>query len=749
MVFFYPLFEKKVSPLYIYNNLILHAKYQTNFIMRKNHTICIFAFLCLVTQILQAQVPAFPGADGYGRYTRGGRGGSVYYVTTLADGTSYGTLRYGVTKLSNVTILFKVSGTIHLNSTLKISQSKITIAGQSAPGDGICLADYPVFVDGDNVIVRYLRFRMGDLKLTEDEADGADAFGGRYRRNVIIDHCSISWSTDECASFYANYNFTMQWCIISESLRRSLHSKGDHGYGAIWGGFGASYLHNLIIHHDSRTPRFGTGNIEPLNEQFTDMRNNVIYNWSGLGCYGAEGMPINIMNNYYKPGPATTSKTKDCFITINDASPGDGTTSVWGKYYIKGNINTRYTSVNYNNWTGVTVVASSRIGGNPTKASLTSDVELGETPELHQHSTMDCYPLVLKYAGCSYKRDSIDMRLTTECNEGTTTYQGTSSGKGGIIDSVNDLKPSDAGANWSPWPTLQQLPAPTDTDNDGMPDEWEINNNLNPNDASDGNKYSKNGYTMLEEYLNSLVSNITDEQYKGATIVGVAGEPYIDKPLSTDVTLKYSMKTGTTSEKAVVSDTSKVCSGSYKVSNNLSIVGTQYSVGTTLTRFQPIVEYQSASPNSYVDFILTLPEDAIFRPTSIRFSSARYGTGGGYIDISWINNNGKETLLEDGFHPIASNESTSPVHEINFGGLVIPASEGTCTLRLYLYKLATSRQIGLANIEIGGHINTKTGISNVVYKQHTDNIIYNLKGQRVLPDTRGLIIQNGKLVFKR
>ena len=159
-----------------------------------------------------------------------------------------------------------------------------------------------------------------------------DAFGGRFCHNVIIDHCSISWCTDECASFYANYDFTMQWCIISESLRMSKHPKQAHGYGAIWGGLGASYYHNMIIHHDSRTPRFGTGNVMPLEDHKTDMRNNVIYNWSGNGCYGAEGMYINMVNNYWKPGPATTSSSKNRFIGIDDATPGDGKTSVWGKY---------------------------------------------------------------------------------------------------------------------------------------------------------------------------------------------------------------------------------------------------------------------------------------------------------------------------------------------------------------------------------------------------------------------------------
>ncbi len=475
---------------------------------------------------LLAQVPAFPGADGYGRYTTGGRSGQVYYVTTLEDNNNQGSLRYGVTRLKNATILFKVSGTIHLKSQLKISGSNLTIAGQSAPGDGICIAGYPVSVSGNNIIVRYMRFRMGDWSLSADDADGADAFGGRFCKNIIVDHCSISWSTDECASFYANTNFTMQWCIVSESLRKSLHSKGAHGYGAIWGGFGASYLNNLLIHHDSRTPRFGTGNRGIPADHFTDMRNNVIYNWSGNGCYGAEGMSVNIINNYYKPGPATTSSAKNRFIGIDDATSSDKTTSIWGKFYITGNYNSKYTSVNANNWNGVKINTSDLINGKATKDDVRSDIELGETPELHQRTAQECLTPVLNYAGCSFHRDEIDKRLTTECKNGTYTFKGESANKGGIIDKLEDLKPAKAGSDWSPWPTLNSETAPTDSDSDGMPDEWETANGLNPNNASDRNQLNGEGYTQLEVYLNSLVADITTAQYEGSEVVGKKGEPY-------------------------------------------------------------------------------------------------------------------------------------------------------------------------------------------------------------------------------
>lgn len=348
-----------------------------------------------------AQVPAFPGADGYGRYTQGGRGGTVYYVTTLDDSDEQGTMRYGVTRLSKAVIMFKMSGTIHLNSPLNISASNITIAGQSAPGDGICIADYPVSVSGNQVIIRYMRFRMGDRKLSPDEADGADALGGRFSTDVIIDHCSISWSTDECCSFYANTNFTMQWCLVTESLRESLHSKGTHGYGAIWGGLGASFYHNMLAHHGSRTPRFGTGDHKDRPDlHMVDMRNCVNYNYAGNGCYGAEGMHINLVNNYYKWGPATeTASCRNKLIAPGYATHSDGVTAIWGKYYLDGNVLTGNSDVTADNWLGVSFKGNSSMeNGMVTAADQKSDTAMGQIPEFHQHTADMAYDKVLRYA---------------------------------------------------------------------------------------------------------------------------------------------------------------------------------------------------------------------------------------------------------------------------------------------------------------------------------------------------------------
>lgn len=479
-------------------------------------------FSCFVYTSILGQLPAFPGAEGGGMYTTGGRGGAVYYVNTLNDNnegnsqTREGSLRWCLNQPEKRTILFKVNGTIRLNSHLRITNGNVTIAGQSALGDGICLADYPVTVAADNVIVRYMRFRMGDLKVTEKEASGADAFSGGKSKNVMIDHCSISWSTDECSSFYDNKDFTMQWCIISESLRLSRHSKGSHGYGAIWGGVNATYHHNLLAHHDSRTPRLGPGK-KYAGTDTTDVRNNVFYNWNGHGCYGGEAMYVNMVNNYYKPGPATGEKISKKVTTINvKVRDGDfdEIKGVWGKYYVAGNYFPHDAAITKDNWLGVETQDNK-----PKKeVMLTEPLTIAK---ITTHEATVAYDKVLKYVGCSKVRDDIDKRIIEETSTGTARFKGLSKNnrvgetwksdgypKKGIIDSQSDLNPNPLNKDWSAWPLLKDGKTLIDSDRDGIPDGWLEKNYPNKK----ANDINKSGYTYLELYLNSLVEQITNEK---------------------------------------------------------------------------------------------------------------------------------------------------------------------------------------------------------------------------------------------
>ncbi len=477
----------------------------------------------------QEQTLAFPGAEGFGRYVSGGRGGKVYHVKNLKD-NGYQSLRWCLQQQGAKTIVFDVSGTIHLESSLSIP-SNTTIAGQTAPGDGICVADYPCNISGNNVIVRYMRFRLGNKNVLKDGADGWDGFGGFDKQDWMIDHCSVSWSIDECLSVLGNKNTTVQWCLVAQSLVNSGHSKGAHGYGGNWGGSGASFHHNLIAHHTSRTPRLGPRPTTQLDERM-DMRNNVIYNFGGNGCYGGEGMTVNIVNNYYKPGPGSPTGTKGKRI----AGIGIRTNSyiasypayapalhLWGKYYVTGNVNSKYSDVTSNNWTVgiIDQVDASGCDGTWTQATRDS-IKLSEPmPFVYTttHTAQEAYERVLSYAGASLSRDSFDEMMVSDARNGKASH----TGKGlssGFVNSQDDNKPAGAPRTWSAWPELNSTEAPVDTDNDGIPDEWETTHGMDPNKAADGNTLNEEGYTMLEVYLNSLVADITAAQNEGGVAQG-------------------------------------------------------------------------------------------------------------------------------------------------------------------------------------------------------------------------------------
>ncbi len=480
-------------------------------------------------------LPAFPGAEGFGMYTTGGRGGKVYHVTTLEDNgkTSLkGSLRWANAQAGPRIIVFDVSGTIFLRSALKINENT-TIEGQTAPGDGICIADYPVTLNS-NTITRYLRFRLGNRQVAHHEGDG---LGGMDLHDVMVDHCSVSWSIDECLSVYGSKNLTVQWCLVGQSLKNAGHSKGAHGYGGNWGGSGATYHHNLLAHHESRVPRLGPRQSTQTDERM-DLRNNVFYNWAGNGCYGGEGMNVNIVNNYYKAGPATLKRsaliqrriagigirtTEYTHHGTNKANEWDKMWHVWGKFYVRGNVNSAHADVTKDNWTyGIyNQIDNGKVDN--TYTQRTKDTICSTTPlafyPVTTETAYEAYDKVLAYAGASLHRDAVDRLLADDVRNGTATYTGKGNGKTpGIINSQNDMKPTDAGEDWTPWPTLQQGLSPTDTDGDGMPDEWETANGCDPT-IDDAAMLAANGYANIENYANSVVADITTAQLKGGMML--------------------------------------------------------------------------------------------------------------------------------------------------------------------------------------------------------------------------------------
>jgi len=437
--------------------------------------------ICLIPLAVSGQLPAFPGAEGFGKYTSGGRGGDVWVVTNLTDSVTKplpGSLRWALNKTGPKTIVFAVSGTIELKRRLSISKGDLTIAGQTAPGDGICIKGQTVSVNADNIIIRYIRFRCGIGSATEEPPD---AITGIRRKDIIIDHCSMSWSVDEAASFYDNTNFTMQWCIISESLYNAGHYKGEHGYGGIWGGSGASFHHNLLASHTSRNPRFCGARYHPETREteIVDFRNNVIFNWGFNSSYGGELGQQNIVSNYYKPGPATKKSVVNRIVEPFDSL---------GKWYLSGNYISGSRQVSSDNWDG-------GVQGDFVEADGIRVNEPFPFAPVKTQKAAKAYRLVLKNAGALLpRRDPIDERIVRETATGICIY-GDSYGAGsGIIDSQN---------NTDGWPELRTYDERPDSDADGMPDRWELSKWLNPDDPEDRNTVARSGYTMLEEYLNT------------------------------------------------------------------------------------------------------------------------------------------------------------------------------------------------------------------------------------------------------
>ena len=559
--------------------------------MKKSLSIIAASLISISTM---AQAPAFPGAEGHGRFVTGGRGGRIVHVTNLND-SGTGSFREAV-KSGKRIIVFDVAGVIALKSDLKIADN-ITILGQTAPSPGITLRYYTV-QPGSNNIIRFIRIRRGQEKNIND---GADASWQRNKTGIIFDHCSFSWSIDEVASFYDNNNFTMQWCTVAESLTNPGHSKGAHGYGGIWGGKLASFHHNFVAHLMNRGPRFNgarygwtgyTNNKEystykwqnTVQAESVDFRNCVMYNAQGT-CYGGPGGgQINIVNNYYKAGPSMglKSTTKNGLkvdvstgkergsqdrITLVTLSTKDNSDKnhpelydMTSRYYINGNttettkgsktankdwkgvsydkgipsLNGEYYSPDAKNFYGDAVAHTTISGKSCVKIKMD---EPAPTGQVTTHSAAEAYEKVLAYVGASLYRDEIDARYMEEAKTGTAKYKGSITNSPGIIDKVSDVN-GYTEANFG----TGSRPASFDSDKDGIPDEWEKANGLNPNDASDALTYSldkKDYYTNIEVYANSLVENImkaenqdalsgVDEYYPTSTSTGIS-QTVVDK----------------------------------------------------------------------------------------------------------------------------------------------------------------------------------------------------------------------------
>ncbi|MBR1878098.1 MAG: pectate lyase [Paludibacteraceae bacterium] len=513
--------------------------------------ICCVSSLIASATILPDTIVAFPGAEGFGKYTSGGRGGQVVYVTTLMDdanGDTEGSLRWAMKQYPDepLTVCFAVSGEIRLVKDLRINRKNYTIAGQTAPGMGIVITHNKVNCGGSqNFIIRNLRFRIG-----RNDANGniitQNAFGAENCSNYIIDHCEFGWSTEENMNTYDSHFITVQYCIVHEGLNNSGHPKGARGYGCQWGGSPATYHHNLLVNNEKRSCRF---NGAQSNDWvvYLDYINNVVYNYGAgsNGCYGGENTAklaegeynglnsaheCNFINNYYKPGPNTTNSTKLFFMSSVARS---GATS-WApaQWFVDGNIMEGYAAINADNWKGVKSENTSKYPLDTLRVDTlirpatpwwrwTADSVYGRYDfDMYAYAAEDyqtaeeAFETVLDTAGV-FPRDHVGLRLVNDTRQGTYTYSGSKTSKKGIIDTEEDAE------GFYDYPSIDSLGfalAAFDTDLDGMPDEWESANGCNPN-VADNNVRHASGYTMLEMYLDYAMTHKTpmDDGYKPST----------------------------------------------------------------------------------------------------------------------------------------------------------------------------------------------------------------------------------------
>ena len=764
--------------------------------MKKLLTTIAIAAIALTAQ---AQAPAFPGAEGHGRYTAGGRGGKIVHVTNLND-SGTGSFRQAVKGTDKKIVVFDVAGVIALESDVNIG-ANTTILGQTAPAPGITLRYYTVNPNGNNIVMRFIRIRRGQEK---DVNDGADASTARHYTGMMIDHCSMSWSIDEVASFYDNNNFTLQWCTIGESLNEAGHGKGAHGYGGIWGGKLASFHHNLICHVNNRSPRFNgarydwtgyTGNKlysqynweNAVQAENVDFRNCVIYNCAN-GCYGGPGGGyVNMINNYYKTGPAgSTSRVTQ--ISIANSTSASGYEKYWdmtSRYYIKGNrVNNsenydwsniaydsgvqtingeRYTQdPNHYYGSNVTYVKNSS-GTDCVKIKLDNPIDAGTVTT---HTANQAFNKVLAYAGASLNRDDVDERYMTEAKNGTATYTGSVTGKKGRIDKVSDVN----GYTETNFGTGSRETG-FDTDNDGIPDAWETANGLDPNSAADAQLYTldaKKYYTNIEVYANSLVQDImlggnadaTDgvEEYypaytkeDGTKVDAINGpNPDDDTPVvGQEGDISWPLSEGTNQPAYAFSS----AIGDYletpvmTVGSHLQVNGKK-NVGFDMTAFT-ITDDNSdanATDGNAVTFSITPKSGYRFQPTGVSFNVTRFGTDHGKFQAYWLYSDG--TRVEIAEDQLANRDNATPKYTTINNTFQGKATTATSSLVIHLYDIpynANTKTMGLANVVISG----KAGSSSTGIKSLDNTSVattyYTLQGMHISSPKQGVFIRIDRL----
>lgn len=565
------------------------------------------AFLIVFTACIFAQTPAFPSAEGYGKFAKGGRGGQVVFVENLDDYIAYnnmeaaipGSFRWALSQYPGepLTVIFRVSGTIKLKpyivnsknlNDIRSSRSNLTIAGQTAPGEGICIRNSKINLGGSSdLIIRNMRFRIG-----ENAEDGTfipgGAIGCENATNIIFDHCIFGWSGEENITMYDNKFTTVQWSVMHEGLYDDGHGKGNRGYGGQLGGTSATLHHNLFAHNQSRSPRLNGARTDNEIRVFIEYINNVNYNWGSTeGAYGGDvntgslrSHTSNFVGNYYKPGPATSS-TKRFFTNyiVNGAN--------LPKWYFTGNFMADNSVMTTDNWNGFSTKWSGTAGTSlPTKTQLFSETLLlppqditynaawigYEKYKINIESAESAYQSVLAKVG-TINRDSVERRIIREVKTGTATFSA-SLGKLGIIDKSFNAE------GYLDYPAAI---APIDSDNDGMADDWELANGLNPSDSSDRNLTTVDGYTALEVYLNSLMGETIEHNFvsgvKQLSTLNITVHPTITKSLltiSSDEQLQSATVYSTTGKQLMV----------FPLSNNKIINTAQLAQGMYFLKVQ-------------------------------------------------------------------------------------------------------------------------------------------------------------------